>query len=346
MINAYIPQITFLRFIAARAVFLVHYGAAAFDVEKYILTSFLGELNYAVTFFFVLSGFLLFVRYSESSLSAFNFYVNRFARLYPAYLIALLAFSLPLFFHPKYYGFWGDFFLSLFMLQSWWSDRAQSLNFPAWSLSVEALFYLSFPLLYWIFKRARPVFLYAWVFLFWIVSQVIYYLWFGENLRMFFPLTHMSSFIIGMSGGCFYVYLRKNLQIKYAGLLSVLSLILLCVVNSFESIKHLGHAGLTAPLFAMFLVFFSSGQNFFTALFSRKGFVFLGNISYAMYIFHIPVEIYFYKLFSGYLIVRSPLYSHVYFLFLILFSALFYLYVENPLRKKIKDTILKKRGWC
>src|SRR5947209_7185962 len=105
----------------------------------------------AVTLFFLLSGFILTYTARPGRGSVREFYVARFARIYPAYLLGLgLAIALlPMgIYHPNQWcvvptnGLLPD----LFAVQAWFPDRAACLNGPAWSLSCEVLFYALFPL--------------------------------------------------------------------------------------------------------------------------------------------------------------------------------------------------------
>ena len=70
-----------------------------------------------------------------------RFFVARFARLYPVYLLAF-DFSVPFVDRFSLATDWFQFFL----LQSWFpGSGATDWNFVAWTLSVELLFYFAFP---------------------------------------------------------------------------------------------------------------------------------------------------------------------------------------------------------
>src|SRR3981081_1549231 len=139
-----------LRFLAALAVVIYHYGT---KVEGYpripgIIKDFINLGPTAVSFFFILSGFVLAYRQLHGSSriqTAGEFYWARFARLYPAYLLAFLLF-LPIalqkyILSPSHtiagrHTFILSAVLSFLMLQSW-TPLAQAWNGPSWSLSVE-----------------------------------------------------------------------------------------------------------------------------------------------------------------------------------------------------------------
>ncbi len=149
-----------LRFLAALAVVIFHYAprVAAYGRVPEVLKNLIDEGPAAVGFFFILSGFVLAHRhlYGEARIrNRAAFYWARFARLYPAYLLAFLLF-LPIaadryVLHPSpaisgRHTFLLSGILSCLMLQSW-TPLAQAWNGPSWSLSVEVFLYFMFPLI-------------------------------------------------------------------------------------------------------------------------------------------------------------------------------------------------------
>ena len=119
-----------------------------------VLQAFLRTGYAPVSVFFVLSGFVLAYSYSLetrfSSDSIRKFAVARFARIYPGYfcgLLLMIPFVLPPSFKNLTVLDMARAPLSLLMLQSWIPETAISWNGPGWSISVEMLFYLSFPVL-------------------------------------------------------------------------------------------------------------------------------------------------------------------------------------------------------
>ena len=110
----------------------------------------------AVDLFFVLSGFVFFWLYSEQirerRIGAWRFAVLRFSRLYPLHLVLLIAVAvMQFFFFRMNDGFFiyeandvPHFIAQLFMVQNWWPQSPQSFDGPGWSVSLEALLYLLF----------------------------------------------------------------------------------------------------------------------------------------------------------------------------------------------------------
>lgn len=109
--------------------------------------------HFGVTFFFVLSGFVL-TWSSRVGTPARIFYWRRFSRIYPLHLVALLL-AIPVFYSlspdptqpwvKPYY--WVVLLLSLLLLQAWSVNPTVlfSGNPAAWTLSVEAFFYATHP---------------------------------------------------------------------------------------------------------------------------------------------------------------------------------------------------------
>jgi peptidoglycan/LPS O-acetylase OafA/YrhL len=109
----------------------------------------------AVDIFFVLSGFVFFWLYAGTirtgAIGGLSFARLRFSRLYPLHFATLLLVGLlQLWFFRSRGAFfaydgndWPRFLAQLFMMQNWW-ETAQSFNGPAWSVSIEVMLYVIF----------------------------------------------------------------------------------------------------------------------------------------------------------------------------------------------------------
>jgi peptidoglycan/LPS O-acetylase OafA/YrhL len=124
-----------LRFIAALFVVLSHYSP--------IRNSLINNGGEAVSFFFLLSGFILVVAYekqiNQNNFSIIGFYVKRIARIYPLYLFALfLTLSCHFLIHTNHTHLIFKLPFELIMLQTWFYPG--SINHPAWSIRCELFF--------------------------------------------------------------------------------------------------------------------------------------------------------------------------------------------------------------
>ncbi|WP_175691475.1 acyltransferase family protein [Burkholderia anthina] len=141
--------------------------------------------NYGVTMFFVISGYLITsnARRRWGSLDALDvraFYVSRIARIVPCLLLllalvnGLAAAGVPIFENHAPQGIAVSFWLVNLASLTFWMNvligAAGWVNYALgvlWSLSVEEVFYLSFPLLCLALRRE------AWLFAFWAVVVAI-----------------------------------------------------------------------------------------------------------------------------------------------------------------------------
>ena len=135
--RADLPALTSLRALAALTVFAFHLGRWGI-----VSTGPLGYGYAGVTFFFVLSGFVLTWSHNPDR-SRRDFYVGRFARVWPSHgVIWVLLLLVPLATRPFTAG---QAALNVLLVQAWVPDAAFHLNGVTWSLSCEASFYLLFP---------------------------------------------------------------------------------------------------------------------------------------------------------------------------------------------------------
>lgn len=117
---------------------------------------------FGVTFFFVLSGFVL-TWSARPHVRTSTFYWRRFARIWPSHMVALLL-AIPVFYtfavvpegsFLKPFDL-GILLLSVILVQAWWANPVvmYSGNPAAWTLTCEALFYALHP---WISRVLIPL---------------------------------------------------------------------------------------------------------------------------------------------------------------------------------------------
>ena len=310
-----LPALTSLRFFAALHVFVFHiYAMKIADTAGWARR--VSSIGYVgVSFFFVLSGFILVYTYAGRQVPAAEFWRARFARIYPAYLFSLL-FTAPFFFYvtlmikpaPIPFLIWPQnhlttsSFLVVSLLQSWVPGAALAWNAPAWSLSDETFFYFLFPaLVAWLATRKSS----RWVqiaLLSWTASLGVAFIYLGLrpdgvsfvddnsfltwlNVLKFNPLVRFPEFLIGAC--CGFIFLRGNVDRKWATPMVVGGLIYFaCIVAIAPRIPYpvLHDAALTPAFVAM--IYGLALRPSWSRVLEVGPLVLLGEASYSFYLLH------------------------------------------------------------
>lgn len=202
-----LDSLTSLRFFAAFIVFGYHANVLLGSQSREITQVLFGGGAAGVDFFFLLSGALLAWSYREHD-TAGKFYRRRAARIYPAYLVTLgIGAVLVLLSSPERLS---DGWATPILLQAWLPspENVLALNVPAWSLSVEAFFYLLFPLLIGAVFRANSTTRYVTAAILFAVvilisaPSVTHFVQSTTGYHLaYFPPARLPEFIIGMLVG-------------------------------------------------------------------------------------------------------------------------------------------------
>ena len=143
-----------LAFLLVFAFHLNHAGVWGYDGNNPFMGAFLEVGNTGVTLFFVLSGFLLFLPYTQALLFEKNwpqpkiYYIRRILRIFPGYffsLFILVIFTQPSFMQPHN---WGQLVPFLTFTMGFYNSSGL-INGPYWTLAVEFQYYLILPLIAW-----------------------------------------------------------------------------------------------------------------------------------------------------------------------------------------------------
>ena len=348
-----IPILTSLRIFAALLVLIYHY-----DIDRPL--SFLAHVSSfgydAVTFFFVLSGFILTYAHLETgepkklNLSPTAFMAHRIARIAPAYLIGL-ALAAPFFIvgyainhQLSTSRFVAGVLLVPTALQAWYPSTATLWNIPAWSLSVELFLYVSFTPLVRIASRIKQIELLiaAYVLVCAIAFARVY---FGSippatdpwwrNFFAYFPLWHLPQFIFGVALGTLFIS-RKRFSQRVHETILLSSMVGIGVILWYHSsIPMLSSNVILAPAFGI-LIFGAAGANGpFSRILSARLLVLLGDASYATYIIHFPLWQWWQRITAKDLRIEFyPLIDFFCYLLLVLVaSILVYTFIERPARR-------------
>lgn len=195
-----LPSLTGLRFWAALLVVLYHLTRTFGRVEPFGSLAFYGRTG--VSFFFVLSGFVLAWTYLDRPTSYWVFLWRRFARLWPLVVVtgvlSLAAYGLIGTEVP-----WQHVVLTPTFLQAWDPGWSRGANPAAWTLSAEAFFYVTFPVILLVaaHQRSRP---WLWA----AIALLVPGLWAGFvidgwlNWTLdYFPLVRVVQFALGVACG-------------------------------------------------------------------------------------------------------------------------------------------------
>jgi peptidoglycan/LPS O-acetylase OafA/YrhL len=365
-----LPALTSLRFFAALHVVLFHLHAINIYEGSgwYRKTALIGYVG--VSLFYVLSGFILVYTYGGREFRAPAFWRARFARIYPAYLFALLL-TAPGFFYVNLVlkqidiPIWSwckthllaTALLVPTLLQSWVPGAALGWNPPAWSLSDEAFFYVLFPLIVAWLLRSSSRNLVAYILICWGVSFALssaYVLLRPDGVAYtddnsvlkwlsvvkFNPLFRLPEFLLGAC--CGFLFLRKSVDRKWATPLVALGVLALVTVVGFSS--HIPypilHDSLLAPVFAAIIYGLALRPNW-SAVLEFKPLVLLGDASYSLYLLHsLILGAYFNT--KGTLRQMSPLAFAFGLALPVIISILVYKFLEEPTRHWLRPKIKPK----
>ena len=304
-----------------------------------------------VWIFFVISGFLITTlllkeKATTQHISLKHFYIRRFLRIIPVAYLFLIILSIVNHYQKLGIGIVPFTSAALFLQNipfhnnNWYVEHF-------WSLSVEEQFYLTFPfLLVYSLNRYIKVIIFLIIFI-----PIIQYLGFN-NVGIFYTnrtvhvITYIIINVLGnsvniLAGSLMSILIFKGIiVVKDFPFSKYLSLILFCITVAIcteGSIFALRNAELLIfPILISSVIMLNlNPNNFFTRILSNKILVYIGVLSYSLYIWQ--------QLFDNsdtWLIKSNSVLVHVVVLFVVA-NASYYLY-EKPflkLKKRFKSRI-------
>lgn len=249
----------------------------------------------AVDFFFMLSGFVLAhvhaqdFSYGIGGRTITRFLLLRLARIYPLHLFALcLMLALQL---VDSGGTPFTFITHLLLVASWGVNGNTSWNLPAWSLSAEWLGYLLFPLIVFFTTRIRQQ---GWQLIsVAMLFGLFYYLIFCLPININYSNGTGATIrvLIGVTIGCLLrnMYDTTSIPSQAWAYLFWISMPLALSTMTDWSGARLNDNVWAVVMMAVILLAASRAQGKFMLPFTHQVAVYLGEISYAIYILHYPV---------------------------------------------------------
>ena len=369
--NGYITSLDGLRALAVLIVIAYHFSFS------WAIGGFLG-----VDIFFVISGYLitdkvLSIQKNNQSFKFKEFYISRIRRLFPAsFVMIITTFILVILFKRDLLSnIIGDGISSIFYLSNWWFIFHKLSYFDSfgsvspfknlWSLSVEAQFYIIWPIIIIIGnkilkrrdKLAKKVFSLA--VLSAMLMGILYKpavdpsrIYYGTDTRAFELL--IGSFLAIICPMKIFIdrktFLKKKIskQKNTINITATISLIIfiLCVVFVREYNVFLYRGGLfLISLNAAILIWCVCNPiNYLYNIFSWKPLRWIGERSYGIYLWHYPIIVLSTPVYE----IGNPSYLRVGLQLIITFivADFSYNYIEAPIRKYgfkeiIKNIILK-----
>ena len=341
MSAVYRPDIDGLRAIAVLSVLLFHIDISIFS------GGFVG-----VDIFFVISGYLIssiIVREIENnSFSLVKFYVRRFRRILPA-LIVVLFFTIILGYlllEPERFLDYAKSLVAtaifssniIFFLDSGYFDTASGLKplLHTWSLAVEEQYYIIFPVFMmmlskWINNRYTVFLLIMAAISFWVSVIGLEY---SQSGTFYMAPTRAWEFLVG---SILAVYiLDHNLYCrKYIDEILGISGLSMLFFSIFIYTKETGFPGASAllPTIGTALIILSglNTKTYTSRILSYRPLVFVGLISYSLYLWHWPILVYT-KLY----VITELTEIQIFWMLVVIFiiSTISWHYIEQPFRKR------------
>ena len=312
-----LPALTGLRSLLALTILLFHFTPAGLTWSRFPSITLYPLINIGyvfVSFFFLISGFILSYNYAgrPQPMNAADFWMARFSRLYPVYLLTMVV-SIPMLMTEWAVRSRGDFWLGAvatpLLLQGFFPHLATFWMTVTWTLSCEVMLYLAFP---WLLRLPWPKTagkLLALGLLLWAVGLIphsIYVLHdpdhlghaadrysdgFWVNTLKYTPLPYVCTFLAGLTLG--QLHEAAKLGRRGRAVVGVLGF-----AGAWFAAYHLSttlpyimiHGGLLTPVFAA-IILGLAGPSWLASIFSWKPLVAIGASTYALYLLHFNVFI-------------------------------------------------------
>ncbi len=318
-----------------------------------------------IPFFFVVSGFVIFYNYYKetrySKKEFFNYFVSRFARIFPILIIINTAVFL-LAYRDNLYSLAETlklYFLNITLLKGFSSVYLLTGVGPSWTNTVEEIFYLLAPVLFILITRKYILLKFVLLFYFlgfllslFFINYPFHGIFSSYTFTAYFTFFgRVFEFATGIYLAMLYMGKYKNNYLERLGRFTMLiGLILLVLAFGLQyyiaTQSKVAHAVETWPgiivnnfLFpiAIFLILYHLlyFKSILKRFLSSSLMVGLGNATYSFYLLHTTFILsYIYKFIGTNIFIA--------FLSMVIFSYIFYKLIEQPLANLIKRRFVRK----
>jgi peptidoglycan/LPS O-acetylase OafA/YrhL len=310
-----LDALTGIRPFASFAVFFFHFGRPLVAAAPGPLRAAASSGFVAVSFFYVLSGFVLTIGTRRQLLDGGfvhrRFLARRVARVLPAAFVALVLLA-PLALYAPWGRATGAFpadgpnpWLTLLLhatfLEAWFPSLALTWNLPAWSVSVELAFYLVFPLLARQLLSRSPRVRWTVAGLAWLASLTLTIAYvlvnpdgrvigpdseaFFINALKFWPPARLPELLFGVALGALY-----SSSWRVPRWLGPVALAFIVVVPATQLVPYpVLHNAALLPAFGALLIAVAAARGRVARALSHPLLVQLGRSGYAIYILQMPL---------------------------------------------------------
>jgi len=337
----YRPDVDGLRAVAVVLVMLFHAGL-----------SFPGGYI-GVDIFFVISGFLItgliLKEQQTGGFSLANFWVRRIKRILPAatvMVVCVLLFGYFFLLSPAFHDLGKSAISQQLMLSNFYFWKNSRYFAPAgdempllhtWSLAVEEQFYIGYPILLMLLQRFHRNTLFTILLVVGLVSLAASQYGVLNHPTSTFYLLPTRAWELLMGGLIWWLPQSSKSRPGISATFSWISLGMLVAVSALYTSKtpFPGLAAFVPCLATAMLIYFNSGQLSLPAkILASKPFVFVGLMSYSLYLWHWPVLVFYRYWFGAPGLVQAILLLSL----SSVIALVSYLFIETPLRKfKLPD---------
>lgn len=313
-----------------------------------------------VDIFFVISGYLIssiiFKEIDTGKFSILTFYKKRINRIYPALILVLLVsilISKAVLFKAEIADFnLSVFFSTIFLANIYFLNTLNYFDNSAenhpllhlWSLGVEEQFYIFWPLLLILIARKSYYFSLRTV-AFFLVTSFLLNLFFVSKFQsnvFYMPFTRLWE--LGFGSLCALILnnfggktIGRTASPRNTNFMAILGIAMIfcsgLLIKSTDSFP--GWVAIFPVLGAGLIIIYSGSSNIGKWLLGNRVLVFIGLISYPLYLWHWPV-LAFGHIHYGYLMDKNIKLALIF--VSVILAILTYYFVENPLRYKVFNT--------
>lgn len=326
----------FLRFTLASLVFLAHFKELNTEVYNFKYLNFISSAL-VIKCFFIISGYLITSSFYSNDFNLKKYFLNRFARIYPAYFAVVISCFILLSFTSKLNPI--DYFTNqqnlkylicnlLFanFLQPdiqgvFTNNYISAVNGSLWTIKIEVMFYITLPVLIIFLKKMSLNYIKISLAIIYLISTIYSY-YFNEIHNSATMSKLLPNYMNLFACGIFCFYIRENIK-KYSNWFILPALGILFIERYFELFP------VFTPICLTFITMCIAYNFSFLNTFGKYG-----DFSYGLYLIHFPV---IQTILECNFLSNAPFLKILFtFILILILSILSWNYLEKPILLSVK----------